>query len=65
VLRTAIKSQALADFMVDWIPLAHQPKQPQVQIWTLYTDGAWGHIGAGASTILIAPSGLKTNMQQG
>ena len=63
--RTAIKSQALADFMADWTPSAHETQQPQAQIWTLYTDGAWGHIGAGASTILIAPSGLKTNMQQG
>ena len=34
--------------------------QPQAQIWTLYTDGAWGPLGAGASTVLIAPSGLCT-----
>ena len=26
----------------------------------LYTDGAWGHLGAGASAVLIAPSGLRT-----
>ena len=26
----------------------------------LYIDGAWGHLGAGASTILIAPLGLRT-----
>jgi ribonuclease HI len=28
--------------------------------WTIYTDGAWGHLGAGASTIIHAPSGLRT-----
>jgi ribonuclease HI len=26
----------------------------------LYTDGAWGHLGAGASTILVAPLDLCT-----
>jgi hypothetical protein len=60
VLRTAIKSQALADFVADWTPSPHQNTQPQTQIWTLYTDGAWGHLGVGASTVLIAPSGLRT-----
>jgi len=40
--------------------LAQQALQPQPQIWTLYIDGAWGHLGAGASTILIALSGLRT-----
>ena len=58
--RTAVKSQALADFVADWTPLAHQNPQPQTQIWTLYTDRAWGHLGAGASAILIAPSELRT-----
>ena len=56
--RTAVKSQALADFVVDWTPLAHQNPQPQNQIWTLYTDRAWGHLGARASTVLVAPFGL-------
>jgi hypothetical protein len=32
VSRTAIKSQALADFRADWTPLAHQTPQPQPQI---------------------------------
>jgi hypothetical protein len=40
VSRTAIKSQALADFMADWTPSAHQHSQAQAQVWTLYTDGA-------------------------
>ena len=60
VQRTTVKSQALADFVADWTPSAHQNPQPQTQIWTLYTDEAWGHLGAGASTILIAPLGLRT-----
>jgi ribonuclease HI len=28
--------------------------------WTIYTDGAWGHLSTGASTIIHAPSGLRT-----
>jgi ribonuclease HI len=40
--------------------LAHQTPQPQPQIWTLYTEGAWGHPGVGAFIVLIAPSGLPT-----
>jgi len=59
VPRTTIKSQALADFMVDWTPLVHQSSPTQDQVWTLYTDGAWGHLGAGASVMLIAPSGFR------
>jgi len=55
-----IKSQALADFMVDWTPSAHQSSPTQAQVWRLYTDGAWGHLGAGASTVLIAPSSLRS-----
>ena len=60
VSRTAIKSQALTDFMADWTPSTQQPTQPQIQTWTLYSDGAWGHLGARASAIVIAPSGLCT-----
>jgi ribonuclease HI len=60
VPRTTVKSQALADFVANWTPLTHQNPQPQTQIWMLYTDGAWGHLGAEASTILVAPSDLHT-----
>ena len=56
VSRTTIKSQALVDFVADWTPSVNQTLQPQPQIWTLHTDGAWGHLDAKASAILIAPS---------
>jgi len=32
VPRTAVKSQALANFVADWTPSAHQNPQPQTQI---------------------------------
>jgi ribonuclease HI len=28
--------------------------------WTIYTNGAWGHLGVGTSAIIHAPSGLRT-----
>ena len=49
VPRTAIKSQALASFMVDWIPSTQAEKKENHQTWTLFTDGAWGQVGTGAS----------------
>jgi hypothetical protein len=42
VPRTTIKSQALADFMADWMPLAQSNPQSSNQTWTVFTDGAWG-----------------------
>ena len=32
----------------------------RARIYTLYTDGAWGHLGARAFAVLIPPSGLHT-----
>jgi ribonuclease HI len=62
--RTTIKSQALADFMADWTPPASEPEVFQsktvVTTWTVYTDGAWGNLGAGASAVIHAPSGLRS-----
>jgi hypothetical protein len=40
VPRTAIKSQALADFMADLIPSAQIEKKENNQMWTLFKDGA-------------------------
>ena len=56
VARAAIKSLALADFMADWTPSSQSNLQPPAQVWTLYTDGAWGHLEARASAVLISPS---------
>jgi hypothetical protein len=60
----AIKSQALADFMADWTPSSQSNSQPPTQVWTLYTDGALGHLGAGASAVLISPFGNRSVCSQ-
>jgi ribonuclease HI len=46
--------------MVDWTPPAQSNPQPINQIWTVFTDGEWGHSGVGASVVLATPSGLQT-----
>jgi hypothetical protein len=61
VHRSLIQSQALADFIVNWSPGAHEEVHPtDTEDWTVFCDGSWGTFGAGATTILISPSKIKT-----
>lgn len=60
VPRIAIKSQALVDFMAEWTPLAQNNPQPSNQTWIIFTDGAWGQSGVGASAVIVALSGLQS-----
>ena len=59
VPRTAIKSQALADFMADWTPSDKRNDVQPTQVWISYTDGAWGQHGAAAAAILMSLAGVK------
>jgi hypothetical protein len=43
--RTTIKSQVLADFIVDWTGLTWQQEEPSEKVWTIHYDGAWCHAG--------------------
>jgi hypothetical protein len=58
--RNAIKSQILADFMAKWTEpgFATEGAVPKLP-WLVCCDGAWGAAGAGATTILTSPSGIK------
>jgi hypothetical protein len=40
VLRKAIKSQVLADFLAEWTNTQLPPVQLQGQLWTMYFDGS-------------------------
>ena len=62
--RTAIKSQALADFVADFSnDIKHEAdlEVQQLEItrekWTLYTDGAYNIWGTGLGIILKSPQG--------
>jgi ribonuclease HI len=61
VHRSSIQSQALADFIADWMPGAHEEGHLiDDETWTVFCDGSWGTFGAGATNVLISPSKIKT-----
>jgi ribonuclease HI len=53
----AIKSQILADFVVEWMDTQLPPLQIQAESWTLYFDGSVMKIRAGAGLLFILPPG--------
>ncbi|XP_074314546.1 uncharacterized protein LOC141649764 [Silene latifolia] len=64
--RTAIKSQALADFVSDFCPATRGEAEKGIltimgsqdsEIWTLYIDGASNARGAGVGLVLRSPKG--------
>jgi hypothetical protein len=57
--RTAIKSQVLVHFIVDWTGPITQPDAPAEKVWTIHCDGAWCHAGAGAAAVITSPTGVK------
>jgi hypothetical protein len=69
VSRHAIKSQVLADFIVDWTPPTSHPggpndsePEPGAPVftgphWTLFFDGSSRKQGGSAGVLLLAPHG--------
>jgi hypothetical protein len=58
--RSAIKSQVLDDFIVDWTEPASYTEGPVPgSPWQVYCDGVWGNAEVRASAILISPLGIK------
>jgi hypothetical protein len=56
---SAIKSQVLPDFIVEWTE-AQMPELPGLSnTWTIYVDGSKRILGAGAGVILVSPQGDK------
>jgi ribonuclease HI len=55
--RKAIKSQILADFIVEWTDTQFPPPQIQAECWTLYFDGSVMKTGAGAVLLFVSPLG--------
>jgi hypothetical protein len=54
--RTTIKSQALVDFIVEWIDLSAPPDQGLIEYWKMYFDGSLKNDGAGVGVLFISPS---------
>ncbi|XP_051229429.1 uncharacterized protein [Lolium perenne] len=55
--RHTIKSQALADFLVDWEEAQQPSSQADLKHWTLHFDGSKNLEGAGAGVVLTSPKG--------
>ena len=59
VPHTAIKSQALADFIAEWTEVQAPTPGIAHEYWTLYFDGSVMGRSAGAGVVLISPEGGK------
>jgi hypothetical protein len=58
--RSAIKSQILADFIVEWMePISPVEGTIPESPWLIYCDRAWGHNRMRATAVLISPSEIK------
>jgi ribonuclease HI len=61
VHRSSIQFQALADFIADWTPGAQEEEiNKDAEAWTVFCNGSWGTFGARATTVLVAPSKVRT-----
>ncbi|XP_073154139.1 uncharacterized protein [Henckelia pumila] len=54
--RTAIKAQALADFLAETVQLE------QEELWKIFVDGSSCQSGCGAGIVIISPWGEETNI---
>ena len=59
VPRTAVKSQALVDFINDWTECQSPEEKPDNTYWTIHFDGSRQLEGSGAGVVLTSPKGDK------
>jgi hypothetical protein len=57
--RSAIKSQVLVDFVVDWTSPTHNPGEEILTPWEVQCDRAWCHKGVGISAVVTSPTGAS------
>jgi hypothetical protein len=55
--RSTIKSQALADFIAEWIEIQDPPPDERPEHWVMYFDGALILDGAGAGILFFSLRG--------
>jgi hypothetical protein len=55
--RSAIKSQVLADFVMDWTSPTQNLDEKISEPWIVQCDGAWCYKGVGISTVVTSPAG--------
>ena len=59
VPRTAIKSQALADFITEWTEVQLPTLDVTHEYWMMYFDGSIMAPGSGARVVLMSPNGSR------
>ena len=57
--RTAIKSQALVDFVTEWMEVQLPTSDITHEYWMMYFDGSIMALGSGAGVVLISPNGSR------
>jgi hypothetical protein len=56
--RSAIKSQVLANFVVDWTSPTQNLDEKIPEPWIVQCDGAWCYKGVGISAVVTSPAGV-------
>ena len=56
---TAIKSQALVDFITKWTEAHTEPATVDLECWNMYFDGSLMLQGVGAGVVLVSPTGTE------
>src|SRR4051812_15501604 len=59
--RDAIKSQAVAEFFVDWMEMQYEPPLPDPNYWKMHFDGSKTKMGLGAGIVLTSPKRYQLN----
>ena len=55
----AIKSQVLADFIVEWTEVQMPPAAVDQEYWTMYFDGSLMKKGTDAGLVFVSPLGVR------
>lgn len=55
----AVKSQAIADFIIEWTESYQIPQNVDLEYWLIYFDGSMIVQGLGAGVVLISSCGNR------